>query len=399
MEFGWNDEEQAFRAEVRAFLDEHWDAKPLHEFGTDDHKAREYVRAFKMKLAEHKWLTMAWPVEYGGQGASFVRQMIFKEESAIQKAPTSGGAEDILAPALMIHGTDEQKREYLMPISRGEVLWSQGYSEPGAGSDLASLQTRATRDGDEYVINGQKVWNGSHRGDWIHTLVRTDPEAPKHRGISYVMINLRQPGVSIRPIWQIHDTGRFNEVFFEDVRVPVSARIGEENRGWYTAMTALDFERSGIHLIIGVQGGFERFVEHARSAGSDAGSDAGSGASGGRLIDRSAVARAVADTHIELEVARLLSYRITSMQSRGLVPNYEASVAKTFGTELTQRQARRAINALGPAGALREGSRYAVGEGSFCEVYMSSISATIAGGTSEINRGVIATRGLGLPRA
>jgi len=153
----------------------------------------------------------------------------------------------------------------------------------------------------------------------------------------------------------------------------------------------LDFERSGIHLIIGVQGGFERFVEQVRSANSDA--------AGGRLIDRGAVARAVADTHIELEVARLLSYRITSMQSRGIVPNYEASVAKTFGTELTQRQARRAINALGPAGALREGSRYAVGEGSFCETYMSSISATIAGGTSEINRGVIATRGLGLPRA
>ncbi len=391
MEFGWSDEERAFRAEVRAFLREHWDAKPLHEFGTDDHKAREYVRAFKRTLAEHGWLTMAWPKEYGGQGASFVRQMIFKEESAIQKAPTSGGAEDILAPALMIHGTEDQKREYLTPIARGEVLWSQGYSEPGAGSDLASLQTRATRDGDEYIVNGQKVWNGSHRGDWIHTLVRTDPAAPKHRGISYVMINLRQPGVSIRPIWQMHDTGRFNEVFFEDVRIPVSARIGEENRGWYTAMTALDFERSGIHLIIGVQGGFERFVEHVSSSGS--------AAEGGRLIDRGAVARTVADTHIELEVARLLSYRITSMQARGLVPNHEASVAKTFGTELTQRQARRAINALGLPGTLREHSPYAVGEGAFCEAYMSSVSATIAGGTSEIQRGVIATRGLGLPRA
>ncbi len=391
MDFAWSEGEQTFRSEVRAFLHEHWDAHALPDSEEDDDALWETIRAFRRRLADDGWLTMAWPAEYGGRGASFMQQMIFKEECVIQRAPVSGGAEDVLAPALMIHGSEELRRRFLPPIARAEMTLAQGYSEPSAGSDLASLTTRAVRDGDEYVINGQKIWSsGAHRSDWMHVLVRTDGDAPKHRGISYLLMDLSSPGILIRPIPVMHGRGAFNEVFFEDVRVPASQRIGEENRGWYIAMTALDFERSGVHLVIGVQRAFEDLRDYATEPDSDG--------SGRYLAKRQTTRLTLADTRIELEVARLLSYRITSMQSHSLVPNYEASAAKTFGTELIQRHACRAINLLGQRGMLRRGSPHAVLDGTFASGYMSMIGQTIAGGTSEIQRNVIATRGLGLPR-
>ena len=392
MEFSWSQDENKFRLEVREFLQKNWDASQLPEGpNVDNDAAKKYVREFKRKLAEKGWLTMSWPKEYGGQDASYVQQMIFREEGAIADAPIGGGGEQILAPAIMLNGTEEQKKEYLVPMTKGEVLWSQGYSEPGAGSDLASLQTRAVKDGDEYIINGQKVWNGAHRGDMIHTLVRTDPDAPKHRGISYIMIDLSAKGVTINPIWHMNGLGRFNEVFFEDVKVPLSSRVGEENRGWYIAVTSLDFERSGIHLIIGIQGVYEKLIHFLKSElALKIGIDA----------DRlKKIARTLTDTKLELEVARLLSYRITSMQSAGLVPNYEASMAKCMGSELGQFHARRAINALGLYGQLLKDSKHSVLNGDIPNSYMYTVSRTIAGGTSEIQRNIIATRGLGLPRS
>jgi alkylation response protein AidB-like acyl-CoA dehydrogenase len=392
MEFSWSNEEENFRLEVREFLDEHWDAGMLHEGpNVDNDAAKNYVRNFKRKLAEKGWLTMSWPEEYGGQGASYVQQMIFREEGAIVDAPVGGGGEQILAPAIMLNGTEEQKKEYLVPMTTGEVLWSQGYSEPGAGSDLASLQTRAVKDGDGYIINGQKVWNGAHRGDMIHTLVRTDPDAPKHRGISYMMIDLAAKGVSINPLWHMNGLGRFNEVFFEDVRVPLSNRIGEENRGWYIAVTSLDFERSGIHLIIGIQGVYEKLLNFLASSKSNE-----IGIDSARLKK---IYRRLSETTVELEVARLLSYRITSMQSAGIVPNYESSMAKCLGSELGQFHARRAINAVGLYGQLLKNSKYSILNGEIPNSYMYTVSRTIAGGTSEIQRNIIATRGLGLPRS
>tara|TARA_Y100001970_G_scaffold182591_1_gene222112 strand:+ start:1236 stop:2414 length:1179 start_codon:yes stop_codon:yes gene_type:complete len=392
MEFSWSQDENKFRLEVREFLQKNWDASQLPEGpNVDNDAAKKYVREFKRKLAEKGWLTMSWPKEYGGQDASYVQQMIFREEGAIVDAPIGGGGEQILAPAIMLNGTEEQKKEYLVPMTKGEVLWSQGYSEPGAGSDLASLQTRAVKDGDEYIINGQKVWNGAHRGDMIHTLVRTDPDAPKHRGISYIMIDLSAKGVTINPLWHMNGLGRFNEVFFEDVKVPLSSRVGEENRGWYIAVTSLDFERSGIHLIIGIQGVYEKLIHFLKSKlASKIGIDKA------RLQK---IARKLTDTKLELEVARLLSYRITSMQSAGLVPNYEASMAKCMGSELGQFHARRAINALGLYGQLLKDSKHSVLNGDIPNSYMYTVSRTIAGGTSEIQRNIIATRGLGLPRS
>jgi alkylation response protein AidB-like acyl-CoA dehydrogenase len=275
-------------------------------------------------------------------------------------------------------------------------MWCQGYSEPGSGSDLASLQTRATRDGDDFIINGQKIWtSGAMEADWVHILTRTDAEAPKHRGISYFMLKLDTPGITIRPISQLHDEGDgdghgFNETFFEDVRVPSKNMIGEENRGWYVAATALDFERSGIHRMAGAISPYYRLLENAKQANS--------GGSGRKISDHNSSRQALAETRIEIEVARYLGYRVTWMQASNLVPNQESSMSKMFGSELQQRTARRGISMLGLYGGLRPTDSHAPLNGEFCQYYMTTVSLTIAAGTSEIQRNIIATRGLGLPR-
>ena len=386
MDFGWNDDEAAFRTRVRDFFSENWS-------NVDDDSAESASRGrdFEKVLADHGWLTMAWPEAYGGLGASHVEQMIYKEEAALHAAPTGGGGVSLVGPTLQIHGTEEQKKEHLPKIANAEVLWCQGYSEPGAGSDLASLQTRALRDGDDFVINGQKIWtSGAHRADWIHILTRTEPDAPKHRGISYFMLKMDTPGITVRPIEQMHGARGFNETFFEDVRVPAKNLIGEENRGWYAATTTLDFERSGVQRAANVQRMFSSLVDF--STEDDSAGD------GQRVADSTISRHSLAGTAIELEVGRYLGYRVAWMQGQNLVPNYESSMSKAFNSELTQRNARRGINLLGLHGALMPESDHAVLEGQYCRLYMSSVSATIAAGSSEIQRNVIATRGLGLPR-
>ncbi|MBM3141133.1 MAG: hypothetical protein FJZ92_13240 [Chloroflexi bacterium] len=388
MEFGWNDEQRGFRERVRSFIDEHWTSAARRRSELEPwQRAREYQK----RLAEAGWLTMAWPQEYGGAGASYFEQLIFAEESSYASAPTGGQGADRVGPTLIIHGTEEQRREHLPKIARAEVDWCQGYSEPGSGSDLASLQTRAVRDGDDFVINGQKIWtSGAQHADWIHVLTRTDPAAPKHRGISYFMVPMSTPGISLRPIVQLHGAAGFNETFFEDVRVPARNMIGEENRGWYVSTTTLDFERSGIHRIAAALRPFRRLLAHAQRPD-------GAG-EGRRIADDPTHRRALADTATEIEVGRLLGYRVTWMQARRLVPNMESSMSKMFGSETQQRLARRGVNMLGLYGNLRPGEERAPLGGEFCNYYMSSVSLTIAAGTSEIQRNIIASRGLGLPR-
>ena len=259
MDFSWSEEHQAFRQEVQTFIRTHWSGGSAR--GGADEASRAYVKA----LADNGWLTLAWPRQYGGRGASHFQQLIFMEESSINGVPNGGQGADRVGPVLMIHGTQKQKDEHLPKIAHGEVNWCQGFSEPGAGSDLASLQTRAVRDGDEFVINGQKIWtSGARHADWIHVLTRTDGQAAKHRGITYFMLNMKTPGITVRPIQQMHGGAEFNETFFEDVRVPADNIIGEENRGWYIAATALDFERSGIFRMAGMIGPFNRLTEFAK---------------------------------------------------------------------------------------------------------------------------------------
>jgi alkylation response protein AidB-like acyl-CoA dehydrogenase len=378
MEFRFSAEDEAFRQEVRAFI------------RAELPKVRE-GESFTKKLAAKGWLTMSWPKEYGGQGAPHLRQLVYNEEMAYHRAPGQTMGADRVGPTLILFGTEEQKAQFLPAIVRDEITWCQGFSEPGSGSDLASLQTRAVRNGDCWVINGQKIWtSNAQRADYMILLARTDPDAPKHRGITYFLVDMKLPGITVRPLVQMTGQAGFNEVFFDDVRVPANMVVGEVNRGWYVSTATLDFERSGIGRVIGGLRTFEEVVAYAKATPAR---DSG----GGTLFDRAPVRLALADVALSFEVGRLMSYRVAWMQSRGLVPNYEASMAKTFGTELHQRMARVAYTTLGLRGQLL-GGEWAPLEGQIPMTVLQAVSLTIAAGTSEINRNIIATRGLGLPR-
>ena len=381
-------EEALFRTDVRQFLDEHFLSltdRPRGQTSEDTGPRRDpATERWREALSGRGWLAPHWPKAYGGAGMSVAEQFIFNEEMAEARAPGVGSYHglSLIGPVLILHGTDEQKKEHLPRITSGETIWCQGYSEPGAGSDLASLQCRAVRDGDEYVINGQKIWtSGAHYADWIFVLVRTDPDAPKHRGISMLLVDMKTPGISVRPIPNMAGLQGLNEVFFEDVRVPATNRVGEENRGWYIGATLLDFERSGIGQAIGAHHTVMELVQLAKEQG----------------VSETMRAE-LADRLIEADVSRFLSYRIISMQKRGLIPNYEASVNKMYYSELQQRIARTGIKLTGAYGMLRDEVRTPL-RARFSREYMTSIPATIAAGSSEIQRSVIATRGLGLPRA
>ncbi|MGD9932434.1 MAG: acyl-CoA dehydrogenase family protein, partial [Dehalococcoidia bacterium] len=251
MDFRFGDAEEALRTEVRAFLQGALPAVETH-FHPDVPGGDDFYEAlaFNKKLAARGWIAPAWPKEYGGLGATIYEQMVFSEEFGYYGAPDNGTRAfgvGMLGPTLIVHGTEDQKREHLARITSAEAVWCRGYSEPGSGSDLASLQTRAVRDGDDFIINGQTIWtSGGHGANWIFLLARSDPEAPKHKGISFFMLDMRTPGVTVRPLVNMAGRHDFNEVFFEDVRIPRANLVGEENRGWYVGMTLLDFERSGV---------------------------------------------------------------------------------------------------------------------------------------------------------
>jgi len=250
MEFSFSPELESFRTEVRSFLRDNLppDFKVRNDREAMSEEEFRFSQQFAQKLARRGWLTMTWPNEYGGQGAGHLQQLVYNEEMGYSGAPLGFGfGTNLVGPTLMVHGTEEQKRKFLPPIARAEVFWCQGFSEPGAGSDLASLQTRAVRDGDDYVVTGQKIWTSEgHQADWMILLARTDVEAPKHRGISYFLVDMKTPGVQVRPLVNLMNSHAFNEVFFDNVRVPRKNLVGDENRGWYVATTTLDFERSGI---------------------------------------------------------------------------------------------------------------------------------------------------------
>ena len=384
-------EEAAFRADVRSFLGNNYFNQAEKPSPQDENGPKHDPASLRWAeaLSARGWLAPHWPKEYGGAGMSVTEQFIFNEEMAEARAPSAGSYHglQLIGPVIIIHGTDEQKAEYLPKITSGEITWCQGYSEPGSGSDLASLQTRAVRDGDDYVLNGQKIWtSGAHNANWIFVLARTDPDAPKHRGISMLLVDMKSPGLSVRPIINMANSKGLCEVFFEDVRVPVKNRLGEENRGWYVSATLLDFERSNIGAAIGNRHSVLDLIRHVEDSGWPAGQR------------DEQVQIELTSRLIEAEVGRLLSYRIVSMQKRGLVPNYEASMNKLFYSELSQRISWTGMKLFRTQGMLLEGSPGAPRNGSAPRNYMMTIPQTIAAGTSEIQRNIIATRGLGLPR-
>lgn len=393
MDFKFTPEEEAFRQEVKDWLKQ--ELPPgWGRFGgggeEDSDETFVESKRLRRRLAERGWLTMAWPKEYGGLGASHMQQLVFNEEISYARAPGPDNGVTMLGPTLMLNGSDELKRQYLPGIARHEWTWGQGYSEPGAGSDLASLQTRAVEDGDDFVVNGSKIWTtGGHRADRIFMLVRTDPDAPKHRGITFLIADMKTPGISVRPIVNMAGVHSFNQVFFDNVRVPKSNMVGVQNRGWYVAATLLDFERSGVARSSGARRTLEDIVAYAKDTKHN----------GGTLADDELVRNELVDRWLEMEAGRLISYNVTWMQSKGLVPNREASAAKLFGSELGQRVAQTGMKIMGMYSQLLPGSKWAPLQGHLTRSYLSSFSATIAAGTSEIQRNIIATRGLGLPRA
>jgi alkylation response protein AidB-like acyl-CoA dehydrogenase len=402
----WNDspEQAAFREEVRQYIqsalpqhyrdiiaNRHSQENPEAGWQFDmmhgNERARAAAHQWMEALNAKGWSAPSFPASYGGAGLSTIEQFILMQEMAKVDAPEVGGAHLMqIGPTLLVHGTEEQKQQFLPPTLKGEILWAQGFSEPGAGSDLASLQCRAVRDGDEYVINGQKLWTSAgHMANWIFMLTRTDPNAPKHRGITFLLVDMRTPGVSVRPIISMGWHHATNETFYEDVRVPVSQVVGEINRGWYVGMTLLDFERSGIAGAVQQQQLLRDLVTEMRE---------GTTPSRTELVRRE-----IADRAIEVEMNGNLSLRIASMQARGLIPNYEASMGKAYSSELTQRLSRTGTKAFGLYGNLWAGNEpYAPLGASHTRTYVSSVVGTIAGGSSEIQRNIIATRGLGLPR-
>jgi alkylation response protein AidB-like acyl-CoA dehydrogenase len=394
MNFSDTSEEARFRTDVRSFIKRELpDQLRLRgafsdsfDLGDDRSPA---TRTWWHRLAEQGWLAPAWPKEYGGGGLSVMQQFIFNEETALARAPKLGGiAIGWAGPTIMLYGAEEQKRTHLPRILAGAEVWCQGFSEPGAGSDLASLQTRAVRDGDDYVVNGQKIWtSGAHNADWMLLLARTDADAPKHKGLSYFVLDMKTPGVTVRPIATMVGTSDFNEVFFDNVPVPKENLLGEENRGWYIATTTLDLERSGIStsvtLVLHVRDLIE-FVK--RNAGSPQCS----------IGHRPSLRYVIAERAVEAEVARLMSYQVVSMQNAGLIPTKEASVAKLYTSELEQRISATWLKTLGLYGQWSDVA--APMEGSVPRRLLLNVASTIGGGTSEIMRNIIAQRGLGLPR-
>jgi alkylation response protein AidB-like acyl-CoA dehydrogenase len=396
MNFGDTPQEATFRQDVRDFiqkelpphLSRRGQASAVFGGGSRRFADPEYWKTLTTwldKMRARGWVAPAWPKEYGGASMTVMEQFIFNYEMARAGAPRSPNVIGLgwVGPTLIIYGTDEQKERFLPKIISNEEFWCQGFSEPEAGSDLAALQTRATRDGDDYVINGQKIWtSGAHGAHWMILLARTDPDAPKHKGISYFLLDMKSPGITVRPLENMTGSHDFNEVFFDNVRVPKDNLIGEENRGWYIGTATLDFERSGIAT--GVSHGLmvDGLIEYART---ENGHD-------------SSVRYELAERKIESQVEQMLNYQVIGVQMRGMVPSNEASIAKLYSTELDQRIAATGIKMLGLYGQLKRGSERAKLEGGMAAMLMYATTSTIGGGTSEVQRNIIAQRGLGLPR-
>ncbi|MBK6560476.1 acyl-CoA dehydrogenase family protein [Candidatus Amarobacter glycogenicus] len=382
MNFHLDADQTAFQQEVVDFIEQGlpdgWDSE--HESFAE---ALRIERQIMTRLAAKHWLALPWPKEFGGLGASPMQQLIFNEQMAYHGVPgTMNMGVAWVGPVVMLYGRDDQKAQYLSRIADGSDLWCTLYSEPGAGSDLAAMQTRAVRDGDDYIINGQKIWTSfGHYADWGWLAVRTDPDVPKHKGLSTFAIKMDTPGITIRPLVNMAGTHEFNEIFFEDVRVPAANLVGEENRGWYNVAVGLDFERSSIGATSNSRRMVDDLVTYLRTEKP--------------RIDN-AVKHRLVDEAIGVALLRNMAYYIASRQEKtGIAPTREAQMAKLFGAELQQRIAATALQVFGMEGqAHRPVSRAA----SYRYGLLRSVANTIEGGTSEIQRSVIATRGLGLPR-
>ena len=391
MDFRDTPEEAQFRSELREWIEanlpEGWSERAASPGRMDEDVSREWSR----KLYEAGYSGLTWPKEYGGRGAPYTHQAIFLEEVARAEAPDHIGVIGLgmAGPTIIAHGTDEQKKQHLDKTLSGEEIWCQGFSEPGSGSDLGSLRTRGELDGDEFVVNGQKVWSSfAHIADYCILMVRTDPQAPKHKGITYLLVDMHSPGVEVRPLHQITGDPEFNEIFFNDVRVPVANMLGEVNDGWRVAMTTLLHERGtlGFALTARLEVLTRKLIQLAKEQRLN----------GGRAADDPLLRDRIAQQWIELQALKFTNYRaLTGLVKTG-VPGPEGSIAKLHWSESNQRLSKLALEVLGSASQL-DGDE-GVWSGFWQYQQLRSRGNTIEAGTSEILRNIVAERVLGLPR-
>jgi alkylation response protein AidB-like acyl-CoA dehydrogenase len=381
--------EEAFRDELRGWLQANHPGEPP----PSDEEGFEFRRRWQRKLHEAGWAGISWPKEYGGRGASLVEQAIFTEELVRAQAPPTANVIGLAmgGPVVIAHGTDEQKQRYLEPILSGEEIWCQGFSEPEAGSDLASLKTRAVRSNGEWVVTGQKVWTTfAHVAKWCMLVARTDPNAPKHQGLTYFIMDMEQEGVEVKPLVQITGEAEFNEIFMEEVRIPEENVVGEEGNGWMVAITTLMHERTGIAF--GAQAQLQIQLRDLIALAKKLPRN------GAPLTEDPVFRQRLAQLYIEAEILRLTNYRgLTYVMKHG-VPGPEGSLAKWQWADANQALAELAMEAEGPYSQLTRGSEYAIDDGDWQYLFLRSRANSIEGGTTEILKNIVAERVLGLPK-
>ena len=393
MNLSYTPEQEAFRKKVRAWLKANLPKKEKDDTPVEQADAARLTRLkdWQRKLYDAGYVALGWPREYGGQGADLMAQTIVNEELILARAPSLIGMMGIqmVGPTLIQHGTEEQRKRYLPGILTADEIWCQGYSEPGSGSDLASLKTRAELVGDEFLVNGQKVWTSNAQfADWMFCLVRTDPEAPKHQGISYILIDMKAPGIRVRPLVQMTGDAGFNEVFFEDVRVPRRNLVGELNQGWAVANATLAHERNMLGATTRTQQMFQSLLRLAQSRQRY----------GKPAADDPILRQRLADLMIRVESMKFHSYRQLTDNLKKRSPGIGASINKLVSTELNHDLCALAIEILGNYGPLARQSRHVADRGLWPYEFMFTLGLIIGGGTSQIQKNIISERGLGMPR-
>jgi alkylation response protein AidB-like acyl-CoA dehydrogenase len=393
MDLRYGPEYEEFRTEVRRFLEAHRDDAPHAGIGRGANVSRERIIAWQRTLIEHGYAARTIPRAYGGYGAApdLVQSILIDEEfsrAGVSRGIAGQGA-SMLVPTLLEHGSEEQKQKYVGPTIRGELLWCQGYSEPGSGSDLASLQTRAAEDGDDFVINGQKIWTSTAReADMIFALVRTEPQAKKHEGISYLVFPMSTPGIEVRPLHTLTGNAEFNEVFFSDVRVPKSSVVGRRGEGWKIGNTTLRYERNMLGSSSQTEAMFASLVALMESEG----------VAGARAIDSPVLRDRLARLEASVLAMKYHALRLLTCQLRGESPGVAGLIVKLRGCELNHQIAALALDALGELGPLYRESPHLRAHGAWPAQWMFSLGLIIGGGTAQIQKNIIAERGLGLPR-